>query len=87
MKDFKNFISIKREPKAIRFISLVCLVLIFIFYVGAGGFITLHIRQFEFISSTMEGIKLAFLSRMYLTELSFEFEKIYINHNDDYPAG
>jgi hypothetical protein len=24
---------------------------------------------------------------MYLTELSFEFEKIYINHSDDYPTG
>jgi hypothetical protein len=24
---------------------------------------------------------------MYLTELSFELEKIYINHSDDYPTG
>lgn len=42
LKDFKNFISIKREPSAIRFISLICIALIFVFFLGAGGFIILH---------------------------------------------
>lgn len=45
--------------------------LVVIFFFGAGGFIVLHIKELEVISSTMQGIKLAFLNRMYLTELSF----------------
>lgn len=87
LKDFKNFISIKREPRAIRFISLICIALIFVFFLGAGGFVILHIYQFDYIDATMEGIRLAFLNRMYMTELSFEFEKIIINHNDFYSPG